>query len=231
MEQTQQQTPVPLPLLLMKKMAQVMAHDIRNPLNNILLSTAQFKSGNLPDAEDTAFFIDIIERNCDRLNSLMEEILQAMQPLPAAKGSCNPILVAQDLVKQVEDKCALRNVQCSLQSSGEATLAVPSGQFEKVLHHLLDNAVEAAPERDGRILLDLTAKNETLIITVSDNGPGIPEERQDEIFLPFFTTKDRHRGLGLCFVQQFVSAHRGHIEMVSNSDGTSITLVLPAKTV
>lgn len=231
MQQTQQQPSAPLALLLMKKMAQVMAHDIRNPLNNILLSTAQFKSGNLPDAEDTAFFIDIIERNCDRLNCLMEEILQAMQPLPVAEGSCNPTQVAQEVIRQIEDRCALRNVQCSLQSSGEATLAAPSEQFEKVLNHLLENALDAAPDQGGKIRLDISTKNETLIVTVHDNGPGIPDELQDEIFLPFFTTKDRHRGLGLCFVQQFVNAHQGHIEMASSANGTAITLVLPAKAV
>jgi signal transduction histidine kinase len=107
-------------------------------------------------------------------------------------------------------------------------------QMVQVLTNLLTNAQHALPG-GGRVLITLDGTTENVMVMVTDNGTGIPEEHLDKLFSPFFTTKQvgKGTGLGLAVTHGIVKMHRGQISVESNADPskgpteTTFTIVLP----
>ncbi|MBN9119075.1 MAG: HAMP domain-containing histidine kinase [Planctomycetes bacterium] len=135
-------------------------------------------------------------------------------------------------------------------SLGLPAVAIEAGPLQIVLGHLMENAVEACPqggvvrvfsrpveltEADARGYLGRVGVGTHLQITVSDTGPGIKPEVRRRLFVePFFTTKVRHRGLGLAIAYRVLCSHRGGIlieSVPSPGTGTQVRVVLPLATV
>jgi signal transduction histidine kinase len=103
------------------------------------------------------------------------------------------------------------------------TVSVDSGLIEQVLINLLLNAMDAVKEvAHPKITLNGMLQNQKLIITVRDNGSGIPEEVLDKIFIPFFSTKKTGNGIGLSLCKQVMMLHRGYITVKSVENEGSI---------
>ncbi len=100
-------------------------------------------------------------------------------------------------------------------------------QLSRALINLVKNGIEAQPE-GGRVLLELRQEPDTVVISVQDQGPGLPEALQGKIFTPYFTTKKEGTGLGLPIVDRIVTEHSGRIEVVTKEgEGTRFDLWLP----
>jgi len=103
------------------------------------------------------------------------------------------------------------------------------GELNQVWANLLDNAIDAAPEK-GRVDVSACAQDGSIVVKVVDNGPGIPAELRDRLFEPFFTTKPigEGTGLGLDIARRLVSQHEGEIEVDSRPGRTEFRVILPA---
>ncbi|WP_436484475.1 ATP-binding protein [Chitinophaga sp. ARDCPP14] len=104
------------------------------------------------------------------------------------------------------------------------------GELNQVWTNLVDNALDAMePAKKGRLEIATTKDRQCVHITITDNGPGIPEEIQSRIFEPFFTTKDlgKGTGLGLDVVSQIVQRHRGSVKQTSVPGKTIFTISFP----
>jgi signal transduction histidine kinase len=108
---------------------------------------------------------------------------------------------------------------------------VDRGRFTQVLRNLLENAVAACP---GPVLIDIAwtrirlRGQETLRITVRDNGPGFTAKQRQKAFEPFYTTKSEGTGLGLAISKRIVQAHDGHIHIApQRCKGAKIEITLP----
>ena len=105
-------------------------------------------------------------------------------------------------------------------------------QLKEVLVNLVVNACEAMSGGGSIVIREsrksLSGQGAAAIIEVSDDGPGIPQERQEKVFQPFFTTKEEGTGLGLSIAMRIVGEHRGTIDMTSTEgQGTTFTITLP----
>ncbi len=100
-------------------------------------------------------------------------------------------------------------------------------QVAQVLINLLKNSVEALKNQDGgKIVLKAEInKNDRIFISVTDNGPGIPEDLMDKIFIPFFTTKENGSGIGLSLSRQIMQMHGGSMKVESNQQKTTFTIL------
>jgi signal transduction histidine kinase len=121
----------------------------------------------------------------------------------------------------------------SLQIGVDVDEALPEveglgGELNQVWANLIDNAIDAAPE-SGHIEVHAAERDGTIVVSVTDNGPGIPPERIDKVFEPFFTTKPQGQGtgLGLEIVRRVVEEHRGKIEVDSQPGRTQFRVILP----
>jgi len=109
-------------------------------------------------------------------------------------------------------------------------ISVDAGQIKQVLINLIKNSIEALEESDeGKIELVATNEEGHILIRVEDNGPGIPQEKLNRIFIPFFSTKEKGSGVGLSLAKSIVNLHDGSLRIQSTPGKTSFTLALPTK--
>lgn len=215
---------------LMKKMARIVAHDVRNPLNNILLATAQFKMDTPPEPEEATMYIDIIERSCDRINQLMTDI---SEPLSEQTGELKKLSLAnllKDAVSGVADMAELKDITIKVAGSTKLNLYADADKLKAALEAILNNAIESM-NAPGNIRIQVQeADNSAIELSIEDEGTGIAPENLPHIFHPFFTTKDRKRGLGLALAQKIIHMHGGTISVDYTSEkGTSLNMILPGQ--
>jgi two-component system nitrogen regulation sensor histidine kinase NtrY len=215
-----------------REVARRLAHEIKNPLTPIQLSAERMrrKLSTLEPAqadlvqECTTTIIGEVES----LKSLVDEFSQfARMPAPRA--------VPTDLHQLLSDALALYNglfsdVQFERQfADALPQVRVDPEQMRRVVINLVDNAIEAM-DRRGTIVLETAhdAANSIVRVTVADDGPGIPPEERDKLFLPYYSTKGRGSGLGLAIVRRIVAEHGGSIELSDNTPcGTRFTIEVP----
>jgi signal transduction histidine kinase len=126
----------------------------------------------------------------------------------------------------------LRNVQIVKDVDPEARIRGFPGQIDQVLMNLLTNAAQAMGDRGGTIRVSGQSRDAQVLLTVSDDGPGIPADVLPRIFDPFFTTKDvgEGSGLGLSIVHGIVERHGGQIDVDSKpGQGTTFTISFPRR--
>ncbi|HEX9049629.1 MAG TPA: ATP-binding protein [Anaeromyxobacter sp.] len=110
-----------------------------------------------------------------------------------------------------------RGVEIVYDFDGDGTLECVAEEFNQVLTNLVQNAIEASPDGAGRVRLKGSADGDALVLSVADNGPGIPADVQKRLFTPFFTTKGpgQGMGLGLTIVRRVVQSMGGTLQVVS----------------
>ncbi|WP_307436690.1 ATP-binding protein [Bacillus sp. V2I10] len=100
-------------------------------------------------------------------------------------------------------------------------------QLKQVLINLLKNAFDAM-NKGGNIIVDAQAKNDIVIITIADQGPGIPADLISQVTKPFFTTKEKGTGLGLVITEKIIRQHNGNITITSQiGEGTTVIISFP----
>lgn len=113
-------------------------------------------------------------------------------------------------------------------SSEQALVQADPKLIGQVLINLIKNAKEALNgKEDGNVTVLVQANSARVSLSVNDNGPGIPADVKDEIFVPFFTTKEKGNGIGLSLSKQIMKVHGGDITVDSGSKGTRFRLILP----
>ena len=213
-----------------------MAHEIRNPLASISGSVQLIAQGDRIDAADKKL-LDIVMRETDRLNELINEFLDYARPSVPMKI---PVLLKQlilDMASLLAADPRFNNVTIQNNCLEQLTLPVDRDQIRQVFWNLFLNAAEAMP-RGGTIKIDATmGKNvedgigsgEKVKIVVADNGSGMTGDDVKKVFEPFFTTKSGGTGLGLATVYRIIESHGGTILVDSAIDaGTTFTMFLPA---
>ncbi|MDI1476678.1 HAMP domain-containing sensor histidine kinase [Polyangium sp. y55x31] len=211
------------------------AHDIRNPLAAIKLSTTVLARGALPTEPRVLRTLTIVDRQIDRLARMTDDLLQAAR-----------IQAGQlELSKRPLDLCRILNDSVELYASTSPnhriSLAIPEGtlvceideaRVEQVLDNLIGNAIKYSPT-GGEIRIVAIRDGEEAIVAVSDQGVGIEPEEIERIFEPFHraasTRKVAHGvGLGLSVARKIVEAHGGRVDVESRrGEGTTFRVHLP----
>ena len=169
--------------------------------------------------------IETIARRSEGLMSFVgryRELLKVPQPSPAEVNVADAFNSVVTLMGN-----ELQDVRVDIDVTPE-TLAMQADPqlLDQVLLNLVRNAADALRERSDP-QLSLTARLDfgRVLINVKDNGPGIPEDARDQIFVPFFTTKRDGSGIGLSLSRQIMTAHGGEIGVESDHEGTTVSLV------
>jgi len=216
-----------------REVARRLAHEIKNPLTPIQLCAERLRRHFSGAPEPTRALVDecttTIVGEVESLKGLVDEFSQfARMPAPRA--------VPTDLHALLDDTLSLyRGLFTDVQlrpayGAGVPHVAVDPEQLRRVMINLIDNAIEAMDRQgDIEIATHHDASNNIVRIVVADNGPGIPMEEREKLFLPYYSTKQRGSGLGLAIVRRIVAEHGGSIEVGDNAPhGTRFTIELPA---
>jgi two-component system nitrogen regulation sensor histidine kinase NtrY len=222
-----------------RDVARRLAHEIKNPLTPIQLCAERLRRQLSDGPPAVRALVDecttTIVGEVESLKGLVDEFAQFAR-MPA------PRTVPTDLHALLGDVLALydglfHHVRVERRFAADVPrVRVDPEQMRRVVINLIDNAVEAlvpvadAPERRGVITLETghDATNGAVRIVIADNGPGIPPEDRDKLFMPYYSTKRRGSGLGLAIVRRIVAEHGGSIEVGDNEPtGTRFTIELP----
>jgi len=210
------------------------AHEVRNPLSAIK-TAAQFLETEHSDDEVVGQFAKIINSECDRLTKVTTDFLVYARP-PAP--SFEPVRL-EDVIERglqligPESQDREIRVVCDYERPLPSLLADPQ-ELEQVFLNLLSNAMQAM-DQPGTITIHVQRiaeeddeESQSIEVSVTDTGRGIPENYLKDVFTPFFTTKTKGTGLGLAIVRKIVEAHGGAISARSHPRrGTTFTIRLP----
>ena len=225
--------------------ARRIAHEIKNPLTPIQLSAERIKKKFGPllshDSNTLYQMVDVITRQTDDIRRIVDEF---------SKFARMPELKLKN-----EDICALVESVISLQQAGQPTIVINFSKpktpliisidatlLNQAITNLLKNAGEAIeirkekkqyPDEEGIISVSLIDKSEVVLIEISDNGIGWPQDRS-RLFEPYVTTRDKGTGLGLAIVKKIVEEHGGVLKLEDSSPsknsqivGASISIEIP----
>jgi len=219
-----------------REVARRLAHEIKNPLTPIQLSAERLRRhfGSAPPVtqalvnECTSTIIAEVES----LKALVDEFSQfARMPAPRVTPTDLHALVGETLTlydglfSQVRLERAL--------DPDMPLVRLDVEQIRRVLINLIDNAIEAM-DRHGTITIETRhdADHALARVIIADDGPGIPPEDRDKLFMPYYSTKRRGSGLGLAIVRRIVAEHGGSIEAGDNTPrGARFTIELPLTTI
>lgn len=213
-------------------MARTIAHEIRNPLTNIILALRQLSKkleNNKPD--EGIPFIEMANKNSIHINLLIEELLQSSNPADFSfeKNSLNEII--ESAVEYCKDRIHLKRVSLQTElAENLKPIKADFNQLKRAFVNIITNAVEAMYNTENAVLIIKTySENGSNIALFSDTGCGIEPEEIDKLFEPFYTGKTHGMGLGLTTVQNVIKKHNANITMESElGKGTTFRFTFSA---
>lgn len=215
------------------KLAAGIAHEIRNPLASVS-GSIEVLSRDLQEVglkEENQKLMNIILKETDRLNSLVNEFLDYVRPAEKKQVHFNLYQAIEETVVALSaGKSFPSNIHIHIETNQQDREFVGDKEkLKQVFWNLLLNAKQALVQ-GGNISIRLYTDKENVKIEVSDSGEGIEEKHIQKIFDPFFTTKPKGTGLGLSMVHKIIEAHQGRIYVSSSvGKGTTFTLILPIR--
>ncbi len=205
------------------EMAAVVAHEVKNPLAAIK-GAIEVLGGRL--REDREVVGEIVGR-IDELADVISDLLVFSRP-PTLRLSAVPLRgLIEDAVERIRTDPIFEKVDLSIEGD-DPRVPLDTDRIRAVVTNLLLNAAQAM-QGQGAIEVRVVHAADGVEVTVTDTGPGIPEEARPKIFEPFFTTKARGTGLGLPIARRLIEAHGGELQLEEAFEGgTRFRLRLPA---
>lgn len=209
------------------RLVRTIAHEVRNPLNNITLSVEQMQH-DIKD-ENMQIYMNIIQRNGKRINDLISELLNTSRPAEQTLEKHTLQNIIDDVISASIDRLTLKKIKLKLSyPNEEREIMADREKLKLALLNIVINAVEAMEEQLGQLSITLQQHHHNAVLTISDNGCGISEENISRLFEPYFTQKRNGVGLGLTFTLNILQAHKANIEVTSQiSKGTSFIITFP----
>ena len=209
------------------------AHELNNPINNIILTIDSLMSGRKITDERRLDMLDDILTQAVRASRIVKNLLDFSRSDTATIDDLDIALVLQETIKISENQITVNNIKLHVDLTTD--LPVVRGNrhaLQQVFINLLTNAVHAMPSGGELLVRAATENHRKIVISVCDTGSGIAEENLPNIFDPFFTTKEvgKGTGLGLSVSYGIIKKHGGRITVDSTpGKGSTFTVELPAK--
>ncbi len=208
-------------------------HELRTPITAIRASSEILKEDDELPTELKQQFLDNIITESDRLNRLINTILD----LDKLESGKQKLLLTETSLKQTIEQAVealsqlikMKGITMKFSIDSDSVIYFDEDQITQVLTNILSNAIKFCPVTNGEIQIELIENDDKIQISITDNGPGIPENDLDRIFDKFYQSENQNikkpigSGLGLAISKNIVQLHRGEIWAKSNqSGGTSL---------
>ncbi len=192
----------------------ILAHEVRNPLATILLSTEM-----LDDAVDNnalKMYIEIIERCSKRINDLITELLKFQQSDETKEESNYLSVILDEVLAILYDRIQLKNIKVIKNYISKDAEIVANRQKMKIaLTNIILNAIEAMPLSKGVLKLTIKPTTAGILLRIEDNGCGISQDNLKHIFTTGFTNKPGGLGFGLGMTKSILHANNGDVKVAS----------------
>ena len=221
-----------------KKMAKQIAHEIKNPLTPMRLNV-QYLLKSFNDGERIGLYSDEWKQKLDEFSKTMiqqidtlTQIANSFSDFASISHPSEEFLCIKEELKRITHLFKNNNVTfCTdLKNTEKHQVFIDKSHLTRVLTNLITNSLQAEHlKRAIKVSIELVKKETTYIVRVIDNGTGIPNNIEDRIFEPNFTTKNSGMGLGLAIVKKIITDFRGHITYKTSKNGTVFEFTVPGK--
>lgn len=219
------------------EMAAVLAHEIKNPMNSIIINIEVLKSTVAEMAktqpqkinDKAERYLRVIETEIRRLEKVISGFLDLAAPHQPTKVHFSLNDLVTSLVDLIRLELRQKGVRIQMNLNEELPKFTGSAdQIKQAILNLLLNAIQASESEGGKIAVDTGFDDKTIFIQISDSGEGIDEEIITRIFSPYFTTKKKGSGLGLAIVRRIAREHGGYVDVKSTKgQGSEFRIVFP----
>ncbi len=207
------------------RLVAAVAHEVRNPLNNIQLSLELLLRDSPPPGLEKK--IRQLQGEAERMEGIVKQLLSLARPEALSRTPQSLGSILTNVLSRLGPYAGQRQVGIERNfEPGLPEVAIHGPQMEQVFVNLIRNAIEAAPPH-SLIHVKLFRSEKHVAVSVHDSGGGIPAEHAGRIFEPFFSTKAQGVGLGLAISREMVEAHGGELQFQSSPRGTTMTVQLP----
>jgi signal transduction histidine kinase len=209
------------------RMASSISHDLRHALAAVVANSEFLCDGRLTSAQREELYQEV-RSGVNQMTDLIDSLLEFAR----TRESLNPTYASvvesvQRAMQSVRLHPRHQGTLIEVNSNGQSTAWFDPRKLERALYNLLLNACEAAPSSEGRVEVTIRRTPASVVIDVSDNGPGIPEPIRDKLFHPFVSFgKANGTGLGLTVVQKIVQDHGGTVMMERTRDGRTVFRIM-----
>jgi len=216
------------------KLAAGVAHSIRNPLTSVKMRLFSLeRTLDLVPSQKEDF--EVISDEIRHIDTIVRNFLEFSRPPKLKMQTVSPSDAVDMALQLLRHRLESYGVEVEVKRARRLPqISADPEQLKEVFVNLLVNACEMMNE-GGSIIIEERERNKepigrSLVIKVSDNGPGIPESIVDKVFEPFFSTKEEGTGLGLSIAHRIVGEHGGRLEVeAKEGHGTTFTITLPFK--
>ena len=216
-------------------------HDLGNPLT-ILTCCVELLQGKVDEMKleegeqwmEALGYIQMIKKSVQHCCSLADAWRQLRDDISQNRETMSALEFLEDSLDSVHPMIATSNIVFQTDFSGvnaDVLVDLDAMQMRRVLHNLLNNAIQAGQGRRGsQVTLRAVLEGDWMEITVTDNGAGIAPSRLSMIFEPYYTTKEEGTGLGLAISKRIVEEHSGMLTAQSKEgEGSTFTIRVPAR--
>lgn len=209
------------------RILRIMTHELRNSITPIISLSEDMKQRPY-SPEDSKEAIEVINEQCSSIKAFLDSYYELTHlPKPEFKevDVKSMLLLLERLYPEVP---------ISIQCTQGLKLICDEGQIKQVLINLIKNSTEAIGnekikelmnDKNPAVVITASAPEGKPRITVSDRGPGIPADKHDEVFLPFYTSKPTGSGIGLALSRQIMNLHKGTLSCSSNEHGGAMFIL------
>lgn len=217
--------------LAWREMAKQVAHEIKNPLTPMKLSIQYLQSGVHTSPEKLKQLVGRVSHTLIEQIESLSNIASEFSNFAKMPQAENEKVLLNDVVASVHDLFRKRedmdiHLYVPIQ---DIYVFADRNQLVRVLNNVVKNAIQSVPEeRRGRVDISLLKRDDKAVISIADNGSGIPDEMKDKVFSPNFTTKSSGTGLGLAICANIVETFNGKIYFITNpGEGTTFFIEIP----
>ncbi|MBM6616650.1 ATP-binding protein [Bacillus suaedaesalsae] len=209
------------------KLAAGVAHEIRNPMTSIKGFFQLFQEGVIEQK-----YFDTVINEFKRIEEIISGLINLTKPQHIGVRNVEVQEILNDVNVLIESEKNLHNIPIIQQfEGGIPKVNCDPNQMKQVLLNLMKNSMEALPN-GGEIHASLSATGDEVLITVSENGIGMSEDRVQRLGEPFYSNKEKGTGLGLMLCFRIIKHHNGPITINSSeSEGTSVKIRLPIQVI
>jgi signal transduction histidine kinase len=216
-----------------------LAHEIKNPLNAMALTSQYLKqlmehrraqAGTpLCEAhEEVEKNLGVFREEMERVKTILADFLNFARPVKIVKEKILLKEILQHSVNVFQQELTGKSIALDLHVGDDFSLIADKMRLQQVFVNLIKNAMEAADGKGGRITVSAVRKRGMAEISFRDNGKGMTPEQMVHLFEPYFTTKAGGQGLGLPICKNIVESHGGNIQAASApGEGATFTISLP----
>ena len=216
--------------LSLATLASGLHHEIKNPLTalsiHIQLLEESLSNGQPGEAVDE--LVGVLKTEVCRLNGVLESFRSFTNLQRLTIQPTDGLEVVENVIRLIRPQAAEQHVQITLLHPEKELPAVPldAEKFEQVVLNLVINALEAMPG-GGHLSVSAAVTDGEFRVSVTDSGPGIPQEVQPNLFQPYFSTKSTGSGMGLALSEKLIGQHGGHIDYQTGPEGTTFDIAIP----